>query len=263
MTLPASDEDRAATALDYILALTRRSDSIAVKSEGTRVLVNAIKSVWSSDAADGETRRKVMLALLTPQCATSLAQLLGRSKKYPVLVNESVVALTLLSTHSAGGESMTHEGHVSRGFSDVSMRLSCAGPLVLDAIMDPLPREATPRTPSLPPSATSTSSEASPVVSEPRALDTLTAVLQDREKRFQPEVRANVCALLGQLGRKGVAGEGRTAEVERLKTQTRALLEAAAEAAEAAEAGQAQQQPNTKGMAVLVGSAKRALEAWG
>lgn len=129
---------------------------------------------------------------------------------------------------------------------------------MLDAILNPLPREAAPRAPSLPPSATSTSSEASPVaVTEPRALDMLTSVLQDREKRFQPEVRANVCALLGQLGRKGVAGEGRESDVERVKNQARTLLEAVAEAEQAPE------QANAKGLAVLAGSAKRALEAWG
>lgn len=108
LTLPMNDEDQSPTALDQILALTRRSDSIAVKSEGTRVIVNAIKSVWSSDTAVGEKRRKAMLALLTPQCASALAQLLGRSKKYPVLVNEGVVALTLLSTHSVGGACSTY-----------------------------------------------------------------------------------------------------------------------------------------------------------
>lgn len=129
--------------------------------------------------------------------------------------------------------------------------------------MDPLPRDATPRTPSLPPSAsaTSTSSEASPIVSAPRALDTLIAVLQDRETRFQPEVRANVCALLGQLGRRSTAGEDRAAEMERMKNQARELLEAAAENAQAQT--RAAEQQNAKGMAILASSAKRALEAWG
>lgn len=105
MTLSSDDDHRTSAALEQILALARRSESVAVKSEGTRVVVNAIKAVWSSDAASGERRKKAMLALLTPSSATALAQLLGRSKKYPVLVNESVVALTLLSTHSAGGAS--------------------------------------------------------------------------------------------------------------------------------------------------------------
>lgn len=124
--------------------------------------------------------------------------------------------------------------------------------------MNPLPREVTPRTPSLPASTASVSSDnASPVAAgEPRALDTLTSVLQDREKRFQPEVRANVCALLGQLGRKAVAGEGRESEVERVKNQARSLLEAAAAETQAPEPS------NAKGLAILAGSAKRALEAW-
>lgn len=104
MTTPSDGDNQATTALNQILALTRRSDSVAVKSEGTRVAVNAIKAVWSSEAANaGEGRSKAMAALLTPESVMALAQLLGRSKKYPILVNESVVALTLLSTHSVGG----------------------------------------------------------------------------------------------------------------------------------------------------------------
>lgn len=104
-----SSETSSGSAMNQILALVRRSDSIAVKSEGTRVLVNVIKTLWSNDAgsADGERakrKQKAMDAVATRSCASALAQLIGRSKKYPILINEGVVALTLLSTHSAGGK---------------------------------------------------------------------------------------------------------------------------------------------------------------
>lgn len=103
--LPPEGEGADSTALQQILALIRRSDSVPVKSEGTRVLVHAIKSVWSSDASAGARRQEAMTTLLTPQTAEALAQLIGRSKKYPVLINEGVIALTLLSTHMKGGTS--------------------------------------------------------------------------------------------------------------------------------------------------------------
>jgi hypothetical protein len=103
LILPLEGQEQGSIALQQILALINRSDSVPVKSEGTRVLVHAIKSLWSSDASAGGRRQEAMATLLTPQVANALAQLIGRSKKYPVLVNEGVIALTLLSTHAKGG----------------------------------------------------------------------------------------------------------------------------------------------------------------
>lgn len=103
-------DDATGSALDQILALVRRSDSIAVKSEGTRVLVNVIKSLWSSeatvdDSAKAQRRRECVAAVANSDCAAALARLVGRSKKYPILINEGVVALLLLSAHANGGAS--------------------------------------------------------------------------------------------------------------------------------------------------------------
>ena len=100
--------DESDSPLRQILALVRRSDSIAVKSEGTRVLVNATKSLWSTDpkTLDGERasrREAATTALVTEPCVSALARLIGRSKRYPTLVNEGVVALSLISTHPSGG----------------------------------------------------------------------------------------------------------------------------------------------------------------
>ena len=86
-----------------LLALIRRSDKTAIKSEGTRVLVNAARTLWSTAAPDGDARRAAMSAMTSTDVANALAQLIGRSKKYPLLVNEGVVGLTLLSLSPAGG----------------------------------------------------------------------------------------------------------------------------------------------------------------
>ena len=98
------------TALSQILALIKRSDSIPIKSEGTRVLVNVIKSLWYNERGveTSEERQKkkdaCMTAVLTKECASTLTNLIWRSGKYPVLVNEGIVAMTLLCTHPAGGK---------------------------------------------------------------------------------------------------------------------------------------------------------------
>lgn len=126
LVLPSENkESTRPTGLSQILALVKRSDSVPVKSEGTRVVVNVIKSLWANgpvnvDTADPalsngklnkedveerqQRKQAAMQTVLTPECAFALASLVARSGKYPLLVNEGVVALSLLSTHNAGGK---------------------------------------------------------------------------------------------------------------------------------------------------------------
>ena len=98
------------TGLSQILALIKRSDSISIKSEGARVLVNVIKSLWfnerGSESPDEKQKKKdaCMAAVLTMECTSTLTDLIRRSGKYPVLVNEGIVAISLLCTHQAGGK---------------------------------------------------------------------------------------------------------------------------------------------------------------
>ncbi|KAI8998730.1 hypothetical protein BD414DRAFT_475906 [Trametes punicea] len=214
--------------LQQILELVHRSDSIAVKSEGTRVLVNAVKSLWSTDpkTVDEERARKrdaATKAVVTESCVSALARLIGRSKRYPTLINEGVVALSLVSTHPNGGT------------------------LVLDSLLNPLPTE-TIRSSSQPLSAVS-ATDASPVTGPRRALDMLISVLRDNNSNVPAEVRANVCALLGQLGRKGVVAESRAVDLQRMKDSTRELLEGLSRA-------------EGPSHAKVAAAAKRALEAW-
>ncbi|RPD66031.1 hypothetical protein L226DRAFT_530170 [Lentinus tigrinus ALCF2SS1-7] len=222
--------DESGSPLRQILDLVLRSDSIATKSEGTRVLVNAVKSLWSTDPKTldeerAKRRQTTMKAVATEPCVSALARLIGRSKRYPTLINEGVVALSLISTHPNGGT------------------------LVLDSLLNPLPAEAI-RTTSQPLSAVS-ATEGSPVVGPRRALDMLISVLRDSSAlNVPPEVRANVCALLGHLGRKGVVAEDRATDLQRMKESTRVLIEALAK--------ESDEQGNPR----VAVAAKRTLEAW-
>ena len=102
------------TGLSQLLSLIKRSDAVAIKSEGTRIIVNLIRSLWTNDckgernSEELQTRQQkranAMDALLTPACAEALAALIGRSAKHVVLINEGVVATSLLSMHRDGGE---------------------------------------------------------------------------------------------------------------------------------------------------------------
>ena len=98
-----------ATGIDQILDLVRRSDSVILKSEGTRVIVNAVKSLWAAIPADAspqlqQQRKSAVEKLAVQEPTTALARLVGRSKKHPILLNEGSVALTLISTQTIGGK---------------------------------------------------------------------------------------------------------------------------------------------------------------
>ncbi|KAJ7172525.1 hypothetical protein C8R46DRAFT_1086280 [Mycena filopes] len=255
---PAGGDSAQATGLSLIMALVKRTKSTPVRSEGTRVLVNVIKSLWSNDprgysgqhsinSADvlHENQRKrheSMQRVLTPECALALASLVGRSAKYPLLVNEGVVALSLMSTIKAGG------------------------PLALTAILTPLPFDTAPvEPPSATPSAsselTSGSDVSSPVVTTPstrgrlpiprNALDMLIAVLKnvDNPVNFQMEVRVNVCSFFVQLTRH-TSGP----ELLRVKDSVRPVVDHVSETLQNAS--------NKADLDMLVKSTKKLLELW-
>lgn len=75
------------------------------------MLVNAVKTVWSTDPKNLDEQRAgqreaTIAAIVTEPCVSALARLIGRSKRYPTLINEGVVALSLISTHPGGGTSI-------------------------------------------------------------------------------------------------------------------------------------------------------------
>lgn len=94
--------------LNQVLALSRRSDAVHVKSEGARVLVNVIKSLCSSSGDLQDPRRQAAIGSITNlESANILAHLLGRStrsSKHVVLLNESIMSMCLLALHPNGGE---------------------------------------------------------------------------------------------------------------------------------------------------------------
>jgi hypothetical protein len=100
--LPSDGQDAKPTGLQQILTLIKRSDSTAVKSEGTRVFVNVIRTLWHEDTPDDKQRKAAMGIISSQSVALALAQWIRRSKRYPILINEGIVALTLLSLQSGG-----------------------------------------------------------------------------------------------------------------------------------------------------------------
>ena len=102
--LESDDGKGTNSCLSQILALSRRSESVSVKSEGARVLVNVIKSLCSSTGNIKDPSRNQAISIVTTaESANTLAQLLGRSRKHVILLNESVVAMLLLAHQPKGG----------------------------------------------------------------------------------------------------------------------------------------------------------------
>lgn len=98
------------------------------------------------------------------------------------------------------------------------------GVIVLDAIMSPLPVEVKQGKNALSPN-TIGSNEGSPVVGPSRAIDGLVSLLRSPNGRCPQEVKANVCTLVGQLGRKGGrACKERETDVGQLKVAAKDIV---------------------------------------
>ncbi|KZO95175.1 hypothetical protein CALVIDRAFT_483060 [Calocera viscosa TUFC12733] len=201
--------------LEQILGLVKRTDTVAVKSEGTRVLVNVIKSLCqTSDTSKipEQERKSAVDRLVNTRSTTALGELISRSQKYPVLLNEGIVAMTLLATQSHGVP------HVLSAFFSSSPSTSTTTP--------------SSTTFSLPGSAP-TSPTAPVLVPDSPTVATLVTILVNADGKYQPELRANVCSLLAAMGRRipGAAEED-TKRQEVLKNQTKEALTAVANGAE-------------------------------
>ena len=130
-------------------------------------------------------------------------------------------------------------------------RVPPPGTLVLDSLLNPLPSEALRSASTSQPMSAVSVTEGSPVVGPKRALDMLISTLREGSApNVPPEVRLNVCALLGHLGRKGVVAESRATDVQRMTESARELFEVLA------------REEGPQSSPKVAGAARRALEAW-
>lgn len=116
--------------------------------------------------------------------------------------------------------------------------------------MNPLPVEIPRSGPSSQPISAVPSSD-SPAVGTPRrALDMLVSSLRNTDT--PPEVRANICALVGYLGRPGVVNDSRARDVHILKEEIKDVLDSVLK-----------RETKEKAPTPLAAAAKRALDGWG
>ncbi|CAG8729912.1 13189_t:CDS:2, partial [Funneliformis mosseae] len=82
------------------------SDEIPVRSEGTRVLVNLVKKLWSEHPykeQEGISMKLLRQKLNKVEIIEPLVNMVIESK-YPILQNEGIIALTLLSMDDSAKE---------------------------------------------------------------------------------------------------------------------------------------------------------------
>ena len=103
--------------LQAILDLIRRTNDVRLRCEATRLLGNVVRCLYSSRSAASPITPSALNGLemgiakkrardvLEKSTGTveALSELLRTGEKYPSLVNEAMVALTLLSTTANGG----------------------------------------------------------------------------------------------------------------------------------------------------------------
>ncbi|CAG8479375.1 10438_t:CDS:10 [Acaulospora colombiana] len=102
--------------LTRLLGLIKRTDQVAVKSEGTRILFNLIKSVWAENPhsdLEGTPVSTLRSELNRKEVVQPLTNIITESK-YPILQNEGIMALTLLvmDDSAGGGGRQQMEGRV-------------------------------------------------------------------------------------------------------------------------------------------------------
>jgi len=86
-------------ALDQILAIIKRTDDPNIGYEATRIFINAIKSLSS----DSKKYAEEIESLSRKEVISSLVDLLRRTWKWPILINDSIISLTLLVTFGPEG----------------------------------------------------------------------------------------------------------------------------------------------------------------
>jgi hypothetical protein len=169
--------------LDALLDINRRTEDMPTKMESTRVLFNVIKTLWGAPTDSEGALASAKSKICQPATATALAEMVRSGSKYPILVNEGIVALTLLSTSAAGAEVVADEltRPQRRGSADSE-----------DNTMSTEHR--TPRRRGTTDSLASNASQPPPPPED--ALGMIIYVLSRRDARMPPQYASNACSLL-------------------------------------------------------------------
>lgn len=221
------------SALNALVDMIQRIDDVPTKMEATRVLVNVVKSLWTSARSNGASQAWSEEAILAARrkvvrrdVIQALAEMVRTSPKYPVLVNEGIIALTLVGSERVGAElvslSLLAEPTKASAEDDDDEEMGSNNEAT--ALRAPQRRSTVD-------SSASTSSH--PLPPPACALDMVNLVLARRDARMPPQFASNACALVLSLCH-ATQGAGKSESstgaigqdaVTRVAAKTRAALE--------------------------------------
>lgn len=269
--------------MDAVIALIPRTDDVRLRSEASRTLVNVVRSFFSTKPVSGtdlaasspispsthgpsstvldeaETlKRRGRPRIVRPEVVSALSEMVRLSERYPMLINEAVVGLTLLAGSGAvGGMRLSLSPALPPSQVNVCFHLAL---LVLDALVlrhAPTPPEPTSEdgstSSSLPSSAPTrtTSLAISPAGDPATSLDMLvtwlgyaaagrlassssdpTSTATAAATGVRPEMVTNVCALLITVMRGAEVAKADKETIDGLRVQVLGPLHGVAETSE-------------------------------
>ncbi|GBC01223.1 hypothetical protein RclHR1_00410050 [Rhizophagus clarus] len=174
------------TPLSRLLSLIKRTDEISVRSEGTRVLVNLVKNLWSElpDKESGGISIKTLRQKLNKLEVVEPLVVMVVESKYPILQNEGIIALTLLVMDDTA---KTGESNITLEF------LTSEKEKTIVVVEEPSNEDST---------ADASSSSAPPPPqssSPPQILFLLNAIIDiilNEKNNYPDEIRSNACMFL-------------------------------------------------------------------
>lgn len=200
--------------LEVLLELLQRTEDVPTRMEGTRVLVNVAKTLWSG--AQDQQRLQSRQKLVSNAVVVALAEMVRSSPKYPVLVNEGIMAMTLLaSERDQHGAQLVASALISDPATEELNALAAnANTLEDSSSSTPLRDSNTNKQPQRNSSTTvkkdripsrkttmdSLASQSSQPLSPPKtSADMISTVLARRDARMPPQFASNACVFVQTL----------------------------------------------------------------
>lgn len=176
--------------IEPLLALLKRTDDPAIALEGDRVLAAATRSLSDSSALAGADKAVVAEAesarakLTAPEIVGALNRFLISGAKYPVLLNEALVALALqaaLGDKTEVASALLAKHHVKGASKDVHERFEELDGSAIEAAEGQVDVEVGDK-------------------NTTRGVDVVAAVIAPTEAGPSGEIQANAVTLVAQLG---------------------------------------------------------------
>ncbi|GAA5844501.1 hypothetical protein JCM9279_006325 [Rhodotorula babjevae] len=235
----SSSDAPSAAPLDSLLAVISRTDELRLRAEGTRVLVNLARTLFSLPSCATSHEDDALAAQVAQgrerlgrrDVSDAMGELVRASEKFPILVNEGVVGLTLLAGSGGAGASVVLASLLHPPARTAPPQsASEPNPLDVDASSASITSLSAPPTPAPAPATDDAPPTAAAMLARWLSLaPTLAQQPPPTQALLRPEMLANAASLLHAVVLGG-ASDAPIADVEALREVVQGPLDAAAAA---------------------------------